>query len=132
MITNDDKLAGYCDVRCILGVVVATLAVLFIARVAILSVTLIYLKLRSKHSTQSSNAIDLSNNVAYGNLVSRTRSESNLSRNEDVESEYDYPDNIIGIQVTPLTQPLQPTRRKGPIYDGPSTSTNIAYGTTEL
>ena len=131
MLTNDDKLAGDCDIHCILGVVLATLAVLFIAGVAILSVMLSYLKLRSKHSTQSSNAINLSHNVAYGDLVSRTHGESNLSRNEDVEPVYDYPD-IIGIQVTPSTQPLQPTRREGPIYDGPSTSTNIAYDTTGL
>ena len=126
------KLAGDCDIQCILGVVLATLTVLFIAGFAILCVTLIYLRLRSKHSTKSSNAINLSHNVAYGDLVSRKRDESNLSRNEDVEPAYDYPDNIIGIQVTPPTQPLQPTCRKGPIYDGPGTSTNIAYGTTGL
>ena len=92
MLTNDDKLAGDCDIHCILGVVLATLAVLFIAGVAILSVTLIYLKLRKKHSTKSSNAI---HNVAYGDLVSRTSGESNLSKNEDVDPAHDYPDKII-------------------------------------
>ena len=92
LLTNDDQLAGDCDIHCILGVVFATLAVLFIAGVAVLSAILIYLKLRSKHSAKSSNSI---HNVAYGDLVSRTHGESNLSKNEDVDPAYDYPDNII-------------------------------------